>query len=101
MRQITIKAPDALNIQESIFSDSRRTIFTANDEAFITYEPETRMGIIYNLQKDRWSFMCPVEFEDFLNGCLAAGYTLPNTTHAARWLAANSRLTAVADGPRH
>lgn len=72
----------------SVFNDPDSSILTACGQALLIYDPATSTGIIYNIERQRWSITTPVDFDLFAGMAALAGYALQNGHDAKRWMRA-------------
>lgn len=72
----------------SVFNNPANSILTACGKALLIYDPATATGIIYNIERGRWSITTPVEFDLFAGMTELAGYALQQGRDAERWMRA-------------
>lgn len=83
----------------AFFKKPEASILTEGGLALLTYDPVTRAGFLYLIAAETWSIAAPIAFEEFAVMVAAAGYRLPDSPDARRWV--NACLGPDATKPIH
>lgn len=86
MSEQTLQAQLPTLPETSFFTDPERSIMTSDARALLSYDPQTRAGFVYVIDKRQWFISAPIEFPDFARICAHSGYTIGSSDDAKRWL---------------